>query len=60
MDPPNVKSKERMDYLLVPTSYPSGWATYILGLQVRKLRLKEVKDFAPSFVTAALSTRHTH
>ena len=60
MGPPNPKSKERMGYLLVPTSYPSGWATYILSLQMRKLRLKEVKEFAPSFITTALSTRHAH
>lgn len=35
-----------------------GWATYILTLQMRKLRLKRVKEFAPSFITVAVSISH--
>ena len=35
-----------------------GWATYILTFQMRKLRLKRVEEFAPSFITVAVSISH--
>lgn len=62
IDSHNVKSKERRDCSLATTFYPSGLTTYILSLQMRKLKLKLVKGLAPGFTAAALPgvRRHAH
>lgn len=55
--PPSVRIQGKKGPCICPHFLDLGWATYILTLQM-KVRLKRVKEFAPSFITVAVSISH--